>query len=819
MAFPTVAAVGTAHTTTTNQTSKSINCPAASAGDRLLLIMAWDGNRTVTVSNVNGQAWTQVFDSVCGGGAARLHVYEIVSLTAAISSQTVTVTLSATEMGGAQIIAVRGSDSATATAASTADTGTDAAPDPASLTPSWGSADTLWLAVAGYDQGQTTVSAYPTNYTNGTNVRANNTGGAGMGYARRALAASSEDPGTFTLSTSRAHAAVTLAIRPAPPPAPTIAVQGSSHGHSATAPVLTQTAVLAPQGATHSHSSGAPTLTGVITPASASHGHTAGNAGLTQVSSLAIDSAAHDIPPFPTINYLLKPRPYPWIAATGTAHTTTTDGTSKTVNVPAHQKGDILLLIMAWDGNPTVSVSAVGGQSWLNYPATAPSSSARLQVSWLRAASDGSSQDVTVTLGASEAGAAQVLVIRGGFGVTTRNSSANTGTSTSPTFSSVDRVIIRYQREDLGFTYLGYDDGTATVTAYPSNYTGTNIRADSASGAGLGYAHRNLPPEDAASIEQPGDATLSASKPWVAFPGYISPALMLNPWENGRDEIGVGSDHVTLTQDVLTQAAGNPTTHGHSAGSPTLTQTAVIVAASSTHSHMAAAASLTLRFLATVAGASHGHSAGSPALTLRTPLTVAGTQHSHTASVVTLSSEGQLGVSFATHGLSSPVVTLTTIKNLGVNGAAHLHTTGGVSLVSLGGIQVADSIHLLVTDNANLLQVETIQVEHSGHDHQAALLVLTEPILTIDWSLVMARRYVGLRNAPLVWRVFPPGAPFPPTILVSTDGVVTEKFRPTGVEMENAGWVFVGGRQARIEQSSQVRQYLVAAGYTLKEAT
>ncbi|KKL61161.1 hypothetical protein LCGC14_2198090, partial [marine sediment metagenome] len=82
-------------------------------------------------------------------------------------------------------------------------TSISAIPDPPNLTPSWGAKDTLWLAITGYDIGQTAISAYPASYTDGRNDRSDSVNGVGVGIARRELNAASENPGTFTLSTSR----------------------------------------------------------------------------------------------------------------------------------------------------------------------------------------------------------------------------------------------------------------------------------------------------------------------------------------------------------------------------------------------------------------------------------------------------------------------------------------------------------------------------------------------------------------------------------------------------------------------------------------
>lgn len=99
--------------------------------------------------------------------------------------------------------------------------GNSANPNPPTLTPSWGSAETLWLAVSsgGYN-GSPTISSYPTNYLNGVAT----VGGGGsqvslLGSARRELTATSDDPGTFTTSGAAEWVAQTVAIRPAIPAA------------------------------------------------------------------------------------------------------------------------------------------------------------------------------------------------------------------------------------------------------------------------------------------------------------------------------------------------------------------------------------------------------------------------------------------------------------------------------------------------------------------------------------------------------------------------------------------------------------------------
>lgn len=89
--------------------------------------------------------------------------------------------------------------------------------DPPSLTPSWGSANTLWIFGAVAADDAVTVSTWPANYTNLTYVEsggaANDTQACAMGS--RELAAASEDPGAVTWSQSQRTDAFTVAVRPA----------------------------------------------------------------------------------------------------------------------------------------------------------------------------------------------------------------------------------------------------------------------------------------------------------------------------------------------------------------------------------------------------------------------------------------------------------------------------------------------------------------------------------------------------------------------------------------------------------------------------
>jgi hypothetical protein len=88
-------------------------------------------------------------------------------------------------------------------------------PDPPNLTPfGLGAAeDILWFASVVADNVAVTVDGYPANYTTGQSSQA--TGDHVGAIARDEVNATSENPGTFTLSADEQSVATTLAVRPA----------------------------------------------------------------------------------------------------------------------------------------------------------------------------------------------------------------------------------------------------------------------------------------------------------------------------------------------------------------------------------------------------------------------------------------------------------------------------------------------------------------------------------------------------------------------------------------------------------------------------
>lgn len=209
--FPAVES-STLSITSTNRTSHSVALPATvNAGDVLVVATAWDGPPTITWDNSTAGTWTaqanQARSTYC-----RLVVYSKIA-DGTEGGKTLTLTSSASEQMAARVFRISGAHG-DVEAASYAPGSNSASADPPSLTPAWGEADTLWLAVSAID-GAITATAAPTDYTDLTSDASSAFGLATLATARRDQRAASENPAGFTLSGSTPWAAATIAVRPA----------------------------------------------------------------------------------------------------------------------------------------------------------------------------------------------------------------------------------------------------------------------------------------------------------------------------------------------------------------------------------------------------------------------------------------------------------------------------------------------------------------------------------------------------------------------------------------------------------------------------
>lgn len=92
---------------------------------------------------------------------------------------------------------------------------TNGSPDPPSITPSWGTADNLYVAAFASIGTGDTVSTYPSGYTT-SQFNKTGTSAASMGSATQGITSSTtENPGTYSISPNQVWTAYTIAVRPA----------------------------------------------------------------------------------------------------------------------------------------------------------------------------------------------------------------------------------------------------------------------------------------------------------------------------------------------------------------------------------------------------------------------------------------------------------------------------------------------------------------------------------------------------------------------------------------------------------------------------
>jgi hypothetical protein len=198
----------------TNTIDHYVNMPATvNAGDLLIVLFTNDGISTVTTP----AGWS-LLASERRGLAVRLSAYYKIAA-GDEDGTTVNFVTSMSEEAAAQVYRITNWHGTTPPEISTAATGINTAPDPDSLNPAgWDVEDTLWIAVAGQDQGdQSGTTDYPASYTDGVStLSSDGSGSCRTLSARRVLAVASEDPGAFTIPVADEWVAFTIAVRPAP---------------------------------------------------------------------------------------------------------------------------------------------------------------------------------------------------------------------------------------------------------------------------------------------------------------------------------------------------------------------------------------------------------------------------------------------------------------------------------------------------------------------------------------------------------------------------------------------------------------------------
>lgn len=233
MAFPDIPTVGAGRVltaiqanTTAARTFPNLSSLTKNAGELLIAIVA--GYQTTAASGAAWGTWGASFtEFIDQAVASNMTIGAAYKFSSGSETGTFTVTQAATITGHAAMIlmSIPGAHPSTPPEATAIASGTTTAADPASLSPSWGSDDTLWISVgAAGETGTggtfTGLGASPTNYSGDveSSISADAVGGTQIGVGFRQLTGASENAAGWTLDTSNArNASLVIAVRPAPP--------------------------------------------------------------------------------------------------------------------------------------------------------------------------------------------------------------------------------------------------------------------------------------------------------------------------------------------------------------------------------------------------------------------------------------------------------------------------------------------------------------------------------------------------------------------------------------------------------------------------
>jgi len=197
-------------------TAHAVSMPATvSSGELLIAMVSFEGASDPNITTPSG--WAQDFH-VDSAGFAGVHTAYSKVADGTEGGTTVDFVSNINAYAAAMVYRISGWEGTlSGLEYSTSRYQETSSPDPNSLTPSWGSDDTLWIVCNGAVDDDVTVSTYPTNFTSNQISQVSGGGtnnGPAVHAATREEAASSQDPGTWGLSSSDGCVTWTIGIQP-----------------------------------------------------------------------------------------------------------------------------------------------------------------------------------------------------------------------------------------------------------------------------------------------------------------------------------------------------------------------------------------------------------------------------------------------------------------------------------------------------------------------------------------------------------------------------------------------------------------------------
>lgn len=213
MTFPTKIAVSGGNSGA-DATTHTINLPDGSnvTGRLICVFFCVDSIPTVTWPS----GWTNFSGLPSSAGSAQLEGrWHVVDGSEGYPSTgaTISLTTDSAQGSGHNSILFGDHDSSTnAPTGATAASGSSTAPNPPTCSPGV-SKDFCYIAITDH-RGDSVTTVYPTNYIDGFENRWNSSSGESCSTAFQNLNATSDDPGTFTISPSATWIAFTVSIHP-----------------------------------------------------------------------------------------------------------------------------------------------------------------------------------------------------------------------------------------------------------------------------------------------------------------------------------------------------------------------------------------------------------------------------------------------------------------------------------------------------------------------------------------------------------------------------------------------------------------------------
>ncbi len=192
-------------------TTHTIDMPATcTTGNLAVAVFATDADPTITWDEAG---WTQLGTKLGPGSGVNGQIRVKVA-TGSDAGDSFTISTAVVQQSASFTVCVQDWEGTLAgVEVGTVATGTSTNPDPPSVSPSWGSDDTLWIPVCASDSfDTTTVYSYPDNQTN---INGANATGASVSISSDELTGTSQNPGAYTLSGSEEWGCNTIAVEPA----------------------------------------------------------------------------------------------------------------------------------------------------------------------------------------------------------------------------------------------------------------------------------------------------------------------------------------------------------------------------------------------------------------------------------------------------------------------------------------------------------------------------------------------------------------------------------------------------------------------------